>query len=363
VAILDSIFGGSSLDAFLTRARKRLAVGRFDEALKAVEAGLARYPGASALVELGHVVRRAQARAGMQALKERVDRDGEPAAYEQLIVLYREVGMPAEALSLAERYARAHPEVASPHVLLGEAALDTFFADLRSRDGRSALDHLLRAGAIDPDALKPRLLLAELYFAIGADRALVGQAKAIQRLAGEDEVLRPVLAAIREAARPTAQESVDACLARVEVAGALVRDLDAWPGGRKRAAVSDHDARRISRAVERLVREGDAEEAVAFDRGGNVVASASERSIEEGSAAKESPLTGVAHTVARTVKQQVRELELGSFRRCVVEGPFGTVVVGDTGRGLAAARGRRGSDPHRLWDRMSVAFEGAGRRS
>jgi tetratricopeptide (TPR) repeat protein len=300
VAILESIFGGSSLDAFLVRGRKRLAAGRFDEALKQVEAGLSRYPSASALVELGHVVRRAQARAGMQALVERVEQGGEPAAHEQLIALYREVGMPAEALSAAERYAREHPTVAAPHVLLGEAALDTFYADLRSRDGRAALDHLLRAGSIDPDALKPRLLLAELYYSIGADKALVGQAKAIARLAGEDEVVKPLLEVVRQTAKPSAQESVDACLARVEVAGACVRDLETWPGGRKRATVSEQDARRIARAVERLVRDGEAEEAVALARSGDVVASADPRSLQ-GAGESEPALAGVARTVGRPV--------------------------------------------------------------
>jgi hypothetical protein len=358
VSVLDTLFGGSSLDAFLVRGRKKLASGKFDEALKAVEAGLSRYPGASALAELGHVVRRAQARAGMQALKERVDRAGEPAAFEQLIALYRELAMPGEALSLAEAYAQQHSDVAAPHVLLGEAALDRFFVDLRSRDGRCALDHLLKAGAIDPDAMKPRLLLAELYFAIAADRALLGQARAIQRLAGEDEVFRPVLEKIREVAKPTGGESVDALLAKVEVAGALSRDLGDWPGGRKRQAISEHDARRIARAVERIVRDGDADEAVALDRAGEVVTSSSERSIETPGGIEETALAGVARAISRSVKQQVRELELGSFRRCVVEGPFGTVVVGETGRGLVAARAVRGADANRLWERMTVAFEG-----
>jgi len=358
LALLDAIFGGGSLDAFLARGRKRLAAGRFDEALEAVDAGLQRYPDASALAELGHVVRRAQAKAGMQSLRERVETTGEPAAFDQLIALYREVGMPREAVALAERYAQAHPRVAAPRMFLGESALDAFFVDLRSRDGRAACEQLLRAGAIEPDALKPRLLLAELFFAIGADRALVGQAKTIERIAGNDECVRPVLSLVREVARPGETESVDALLARVEVNGALARDVAAFPGHRARAAISEHDVRRIARAVERIVREGDAEEVVALSRDGEVLTSVSPRSIEgteEGAGA----LAGVAQAVSATVRREVRELEMGAFRRCVMEGPFGTVVVGETGRGLAAARAARGVDPSRLWERMTVAFEGS----
>jgi hypothetical protein len=68
VGFVDSVFGGRSLEAILERARKRLAAGKLDEALKSVEDGLERYPGATALRETGHAVRRAQARAGMQGL-------------------------------------------------------------------------------------------------------------------------------------------------------------------------------------------------------------------------------------------------------------------------------------------------------
>ena len=49
MGIVGSVFGGRSLEAILERARKRLASAKFDEALKIVEGGLVRYPGATAL--------------------------------------------------------------------------------------------------------------------------------------------------------------------------------------------------------------------------------------------------------------------------------------------------------------------------
>ena len=196
MGLLTDLFGGSSLDALLQRARKQLASCDFDDALKTVERGLARYPGATALRETQHAIRRAQARAGMSALKERIDREEDPAAFEQLIALYHEVGMPAEAARMMDDFADAHPELESPHLLRGERALEAFFQDLRARDGRAAIDHLLRAGAIRPDSLRPRMLLAEIFYAVGADRALAGQAREIGRLAGDDEVMAPVLEAL-----------------------------------------------------------------------------------------------------------------------------------------------------------------------
>jgi hypothetical protein len=356
LGILDLI-AGRSLEAVLAKARRQLGAGDFDDALKTVGDGLARYPDAQVLRETAHAVRRAQARAGMQALKDRVAQDGDPAAFEELVALYRDVGMTDEEARTIDRYAEAHPELAAPHLMKGERALDVFFADLRAADGRRAVDALLKAGALQPDSLKPRILLAEVFFAIQADKALLGQAAAIERLAGDDEVAQPVLAAIRDAAKPAKGENVDALLARVEVAGSLPRDPSSWSGRKRRGIASEDDGARIADGMARLVRDESAEEAVAIDRSGAVVASVPRSESE-------SALAGVARTVARTIKVQARELELGSFRRFVVEGPFGVMVVADANGGVTAAKAKRGTDPLRLCERMSVAVDGVrGRRA
>jgi hypothetical protein len=248
----------------------------------------------------------------------------------------------------------------APHLLRGEQALDAFFSDLRASDGRLAIDHLMRAGALHPDSLKPRMFLAEIYFGIGADKALLGQAAAIERLAGDDEVVRPVIAALRDVAKPTPNENVDALLAKIEVAGALVRDPSTWSARRRKGIAGTADTGRVQSGLERLVREGHAEEAVAIDRSGTLVGTTAPQAAPaaDGSKTDESALAGVARAVARTIKVQARELELGGFRRFVVEGPFGVMVVADAAGGVVAAKGRRGTDPLRLSERLAVALDG-----
>jgi tetratricopeptide (TPR) repeat protein len=360
VGLLD-ILGGRTLDAVLAKARKCLGAGDFDEALKIVEKGLERFPSAVILRDTGHQIRRAQARAGMQALKDRIAGDKDADAYEQLIALYKEVGMPEESVRLTDEYAKAHPEMEMPHLLRGEQALDAFFSDLRASDGRLAIDHLMRAGALHPDSLKPRMFLAEIYFGIGADKALLGQAAAIERLAGDDEVVRPVISALRDVAKPTPNEIVDALLAKIEVAGALVRDPSTWSARHRKGIAGAADTGRVQSGLERLVREGHAEEAVAIDRSGTLVGTTAAQGAPaaDGSKTDESALAGVARAVARTIKVQARELELGGFRRFVVEGPFGVMVVADAAGGVVAAKGRRGTDPLRLSERLAVALDGS----
>jgi hypothetical protein len=361
VGLLDFL-GSRSLDAVLAKARKCLGAGDFDEALKIVGKGLERFPSAAILRDTGHQIRRAQARAGMQALKDRIAGDKDADAYEQLIALYKEVGMPEESVRLTDGYALAHPEMEAPHLLRGEQALDAFFSDLRASDGRLAIDHLMRAGALHPDSLKPRMFLAEIYFGIGADKALLGQAAAIERLAGDDEVVRPVITALRDVAKPTPSENIDALLAKVEVAGALVRDPSTWSARRRKGIAGSQDSGRVQAGLDKLVREGHAEEAVAIDRTGALLGTTTPAAAPatDGAPAPdaESALAGVARAVVRTIKVQARELELGAFRRFVVEGPFGVMVVTDAAGGVVAAKGRRGTDPLRLSERLAVALDG-----
>ena len=206
-------------------------------------------------------------------------------------------------------------------------------------------------------------MLAEIYYAIGADKALLGQSSAIRRLAGDDEVFAPILAAIGEVARVVPNESVDAQLATVEVSGALVRDPAEWSGRKRRGVVAQADGSRLQRGLEKLVDGDTADEAVAIDRAGEVVGHAGLEAADATDGGAESALAGVARAVARTIKTQVRELDLGAFRRCVVEGPFGVMVVADAAGGVVAARAGRGVDPHRLTERLTVAVDGIrGRR-
>jgi tetratricopeptide (TPR) repeat protein len=374
VGLFAGILGGRSLEAYLRRARASLAAGELDKALEAVTDGLEKFPDATVLRDTGHAVRRAQARAGIKALRDRIEEEGDAQAYEELIALYKDVGMAEEAARLAQRYAEARPDSAAPHLICGEHALEAFFADLRARDGHVAIDHLLRAGALNPDSLKSRLFLAEIYYAIGADRALLGQATAIERLACDDEVLKPVVAALMEAAKPVKNESVDALLAKVEVDGALARDPSTWSSRRRLGIGGERDAVRVQRGLERLWRDGFVEEAVAIDRAGAVVAEAGAKPAAEAAAGEgaeekseapvvETALAGVGRAVARTIKVQARELEMGRFRRFVVEGPFGVMVVEDAAGGVVAARGKRGSDPLRLAERLAVAVEGGKRKA
>lgn len=371
MGLLD-LFSSPSLDTWVARARQKLAGGLFDEAQRLVDRGLAQFPGAQALRETHLTIRRAQARSGLQSLKDQISRHDDPLAHEQLIGLYQEIDMPAEARRAAQAYAQSHPDRDAPHLLLGETLLQAFFEDLQARDAHSAHDHLLRAARLNPDTLKPRLLLAELYFCCGADRALTAVADALARLAPDDAVVGPVVEACRAVAKPTGKEDLEAAFARVEVDGVLVREPSAWPLRTRRNRDQRVNDERMIAAARRLVSRGELEELAIVRRTGVLVTHAGaeasqapqEPSGTEPTAEERVPergLPGIAAAVARTVARQVREFDLGTFKRCTLEGPFGVILVGEVAGVMAAGRRRAGLEPHRVWERLTLALEGSSR--
>ena len=239
------MLGSRSLDNILRKARQKLATGDFDQAHRLVAKGLERFADAEALRDLELTIRRAQARAGIQSLKTKIARDHDHRAYEELIDLYLELGLHAEARTEALDYARAHPDRDTPHLTLGEMSLQAFFEDLLARDAHNAHQRLVRAARLNHDAIKPRLLLAELYFCLGADRQLGIVADSLEEIARDDPVIEPLIAKIRDVAQPsTSASSLDGLFERVEVNGCLVREPTEWPLTQRRKSVARVDESR-----------------------------------------------------------------------------------------------------------------------
>ncbi|MDJ0976701.1 MAG: hypothetical protein QNJ98_19755 [Planctomycetota bacterium] len=379
---ITDLFASRSLEAALKRARQRLAAGDFDNALRAVDAGLEKFPEAEALREIQLTIRRVQARSGMQDLKRRIAESKNALAFEELIKLYYEVDMLEEARRTARAYHEAHPDKDSPHLLLGEMYLQTFFEDLQARDAHMAHDHLLRAARLNQSAVKPRLLLAELYYCVGAAKALHVVGRALERINSEDDAILPVLEAIAAVGDPNATDSVDGLFAKVEVDGKLSREPTAWPLRNRRNRDAQLREERTMTLVQRMVRDSIADEIVVLRRNGTPLVHAQLEAQESDSAEpteapsggkrrrrvslhtemvdEASGLVGVVRTVARTISQQAREFDLGAFKRCAIEGPFGHVVVGRVSNVITGVhRASRSGESTRLWERVAVKLDGA----
>lgn len=373
---ISDLFAGRSLEAVLRRARAQLGAGDFEEATRVVELGLERFPEAEALRELSLTLRRVKARSKVQDLKLRLSQGGDPVVYERLISTYHDMELPQDAREAAQAYALAHPGRDTPHLLLGEMYLQSFFEDLQARDGHRASEHLLRAARLNAQAIKPRLLLAELYFCIGAHKALHVVGRALERIDPDDDTILPVLEAISAVPNSSKEESLEGLLAHVEADGRLLREPTMWPLRTRRNREAQVLEARTHKTAAALVRKGVADEIVVLRRNGTPLSHAEmvrgddddadrgkvvvhDTSEEEAQAAG---LGVVARTISNTVSKQARDLDLGAFKRCSIQGPFGLVVVGSVSNVVAAARRRTGAgEPLHLWERVSVALDGVSR--
>lgn len=350
-------FRKPTLERVLRRARRLLAAGDFERARQAVTEGFTHYPGADALRDLELSIRQGQASADVRQIRERILNHDDPRAYEALIAHYLEVGMRGEALKEARAYATAHPDRDVPHLLLGELHLQSFLQRMQARDAHVAVQRLRRAAALNAHAMKPRLLLAELYYCVGADRSLHTMLRELEEISPEDPLIETLAERVRRIDEPFEEEPIDGLFARIEVQGQLTRASKTWPAAPRRLANPAVESERVERTIRSLVNRGAAAEVVILERSGEVVAHAEGSLEDEDPATTDQGLVDVARVVAQTVSRYAHDLDLGSFRRCTIQGPFGLVAVGEVAGLVAGARWRQSPDPSRLWDRVAVDLE------
>ena len=364
MGLIRKVLGKPPLESYLRRARARMVAADFDQAQRIVADGQSEYPDAEPLRELELTIRRAQARAGMQSLRTRIANQDEPRAYEELIALYLELGLIHEARREALAYASAHPDRDMPHLLIGEMSLQAFFDHLQARDAHVAHQRLVRAAGLNRIAVRPRLLLAEMFYCVGADRELLEVVRELQNIASEDPLLEPLLERVQEIRVPDTAQGLHGRFERIEVDGALVRPPSTWPISQRRERLVQMDEDRAQRAAEALVQRGAAAEVVLMQRNGTLLAHATqgpvdEELLENPSSESGDGLVDVSRVVSKTVSLFAHDLDLGTFKRCTIQGDFGVVAVGEIGGVVTGARWPSRPEPGRLWDRIAVDLEGS----
>ena len=353
---LRDMLPGRSAASSVARARRQLATGAIDDAVRTAERGLAAHPGASQLREILLTARRVKAKSKIQRLRLDVVRDNDPAAYAELTALYESLEMSEQARQTAVAFTEHHPDHPRAHRALGEMALATFVRSIDSRAGYEAHKHLRRAIELEPEGLKTWLLLGELYFCVDEAARLAEVAQHLEALGGGQEEVEQVLEAIEPLADASADTGYEGMLERIEVEGHLPRDPSAWPLRTARndgAGLAEHSAKR---AVRRAIKQRLAREILVLRSNGSRLAHGSdaEQDIDE-----DRGLARIMRSLSRTLLHQVREFDLGDFRRCAVEGPFGQIVVGRHDEELVAAHHERMVEPDRLWIRVASALDEA----
>ncbi|MGE0191327.1 MAG: tetratricopeptide repeat protein [Planctomycetota bacterium] len=353
---LRDIFPGRSATRAHARAHRLLTAGSLAEAEAVASRGLKDHPGSTRLRELYLVIRRVATRTRQQDLRSAVVHRKDPDAFAELVELYADLGLHEEARRTAHGYAEAHPDDARAHRQLGQIELETYLATLDSRSGYEAHGHLVRAAELASGDLRTWLCLARLYWCVGARSRLRHAREKLEELAGEQDDVRRVLEATAADVEDTSHDAHEGLLERLEIAGRLAHDPEAWPLFRDTHVAAQVQGERAHRAVTSALKQGVAEEIAVLRANGTLLAHGSK---EHGLTDDTTGLARAVQTLARTLTHRVGELDMGGLKRCTVEGPFGIVLMGRHHDELVAAYRPRPMEPLRLWERLAVALDRA----
>jgi len=313
-----------SPSTFVDLGQVHINLGMAERAHDVAKEGLALFPDAAELIKLRDFSHRAVVRARTKSLRDKLNRSPTSKLYRELAYLFLELGDHGAVHATCEEWSVRFRSDPGPWLVQGQARLGNYYRDLSAREGDEAIRCLERAVALDSRERKARRLLAELFHRIGAMHRARAQLDAL-RVDGED----PELRVLRE--QVTCSDSLgNECgelLRRVEAEGAL-------PYAPPTSSVpTDRLDENMSSIRESLahVAEMQGVQKATYIKGTRALVKGD---IRDG---KDSFLR-IVRVVAKAGHRFSRRLDIGSFKKGVLEGPFGHICICCYGEVLAAVQ-------------------------
>lgn len=330
--------------AFETLAARCIAMDRVEEALAAAREGMALFPNSVRLESIQTFAQRTLLKARIEELQKEKSARPSPSVFNKLADVYLEVGDYDQAIRICSSCVRHFPMNEHPYFVLGEIRLRRFFANRIYLDGLDAEHQLLKVLSLNKSNKSARLLLAHLYFSVGAIREMREQLELVLSLAPRHKDVRDLLESKSYRFPDPDQDdeesedepkgdwdevfSVHELIRRAESAGRFVNaPQDFAPGEIPDLAAGAVDTPvpsdiRLDSLLESIVTEPGIRAATFVDRRGKAVAS---RVDEEKPGSPEFP--DLAAEILRTAEEAGRRMDLGAFHWCTVEGPFGGISI------------------------------------
>ena len=181
------VFDSPSPQRVHSLAEHVAATGDVAEAVSILDEGLRIYPGSERLQELLRSLRRRKKRPEIEGLLAAEKKSPAPEIFGRLAEIYRSLADDDSALEVCRRCMEKFPEDENPYLVTGKIRLTRFYRNLTARDGEVAADNLEKVVLLNPQNLKARILLAELYAAIGHGVAALPHLQAILHAGPPDE--------------------------------------------------------------------------------------------------------------------------------------------------------------------------------
>jgi tetratricopeptide (TPR) repeat protein len=336
------------LESVVAEAERLVAAGRHEEAMHVAEQGLKRFPAAARLRSVVRYVRRAGANKRLSELKRVLDERKDERAYKELISLHLDLGNKDNALEVATSFIEEFPGTTDAQILMGEVFLSRYFTEFFARDAWSAIEHFERALEINPETIRARVLLALLYFAIGAPRSSANEIAHVLQLDPDNSRISDFRERLLEVAGPEGEEDTEFLLDYAEEHQEIPNDPADFPGGKRFSLENGGGAlspKLFAAAAAGIGRRLRIEQLAAIGTGGRPLAVAGEN--------KES-FVKLACRLDSASRRAGRHMNFGTMRRFMVEGKFGRMVLVPAGNCAVAARAPRSVSTARIAEGLEM---------
>jgi len=316
-----------SPDAVAALAQKHIELGQMEEALVVAERGLQTFRNTPRLKDIVLFVKKKRSADAIRRLRDEIRVKPAAQAYSQLADIYRDLGDLDQALDLLAECTERLPGEVAAWRLMGQIRLENYLQEVIAYDGLHAWRALSKVRELSPEDAPCRMLLAQLFFAVGANALSVQELKA--ELAATPTAL-DIKGFLDDLGNPPPLPkdlNIESLIERCEETGALTNSLKGFPRLRPGLVQKTGAAPKINPvAATGLVRERAGTPGVlnlaVLDREGRVVASVR----NEGGLDEEAFREAIAQ-VAASAGEACRRMDIGSFARGSVAFPTGGAAI------------------------------------
>jgi tetratricopeptide (TPR) repeat protein len=328
--------------AFAELAERYISLGKVRDARRAARRGLDLFPMSERLQSVCTFVRKDGLKEEITRLKREAAEKATPAVFVRLAQCYLELGDHERTLAVCNECSERYPLNENPYLVAGEVRTGRFFMHLAGSDGIEGEALLRRALRLNSQNLKARLLLAQLYYAIGALSALDQELAEIRRQSPNFRHLdefRAQMEAQEEEETGTPGPSMAERIREIESRGEFIHPPRQFPANAltNPAAMSRAETHlrtgSVTRHTEDLATGRGIFCATAVDTDGNALAAAGGGGPI---GAEDFPL--IVTELLDTASDATRRMEFGALDWCAVEGDFGGIAFCD-GKGASLAVG------------------------
>lgn len=308
--------------AWTALSERYLAMGDSDRAYAVAEEGLKDFPTNERLRSLRRLIQKENLRERVKGLSQSIRRRPDPYLYARLAEVFRQLGELNKAELIAEECKARFPCDENPYLVIGEIRAGRFKKGLMARDGRMAIENLERAVSLNSDNLKGRMLLAELYAALGANSRALPHLLHLAEATPDDERIRSLISEV--GSRPVEEGDFNVLLRTAE---RKRKTLYSFYNGEVRAPSNSPESSRVMNRDK--IRQSAAALFGIRDIRALYVASDDIGAVEvkEDQTLNSKGFTESASKILKAAEASSRKMDIGGFSKGFLEGAFGRIVL------------------------------------